>query len=311
MDDPIDLNELPELVNSGTFTVKQAVDYIAEYIHKNPVKFGLGKFDEDFRSEFLLSFLQNAGKLFFRYDKRYGQFLPYLYAFSKGVLLTLIRDSSKKDSNVFSTRREEENTWEYKTKQYMPDLYVADNFYENKKYVFHEVRQPVENYCSIKKNSAEKKIAMVLALKSSFFLSDDHVSFVSDYCGVEKRNLENTLYNLNKLLEKRAEHCAILRVRRDNAYYFHRKYADLINQETSENHKKKLQKKYERQTENWYSKNAQLQKTGYRLCPTNKTVANVLGICERQVSYYISRAKKNIENTEIYENEVVDKADTE
>lgn len=311
MDDPIDLNELPELVNFGKLTIQQAVNYIAEYIHKNPTKFGLGKFDEDFRSDFLLSFLQSANKLFIRYDKKYGHFLPYLYAFTKGVLLTLIRDSSKKDSNIFSTRREEENTWEYKTKQYLPDLYVADNCYENKKYVFHEVKQPVENYCSIKKNDIEKRTAIVLALKSSYFLSDEHVSVVSDFCGVEKQNLENTLYNLNKPLEKRAEHCAILRVRRDNAYYFHRKYADLINQETSENHKKKLQKKYERQTENWYSKNAQLQKTGYRLCPTNKTVAQVLGICERQVSYYISRAKKNSENTGSFGSEIVDKADTE
>lgn len=291
----MDINTLPELVNSEKLTVNEAVNIIAEYIYKNPHRFGLAKFDEDFRSEFIVRFIQRADKLLLRYDCKNATFFTYLHAFTRGLTLSLIRDMKKEERTVKHAIKEEENTWEYKTKKYIPKLAKCTK--KNTKTSAAE--QPVKNYC-MKKNEIEAKTAIVLALKSSYFLSDNQVSMVSDYCGIERENLEKTLSSLNKPLEKRAEHCAELRARRDNAYYFHRKYGHLL-KDMAEKKDERLLHRYERQTENWKSKNEQLQKTGYRLCPTHKTVGNVLGICERQVSYYISRARKKIKEGDTIE----------
>ena len=43
--------------------------------------------------------------------------------------------------------------------------------------------------------------------------------------------------------------------------------------------------------------NKKLNNSSHFLKPTNKEIANVLGLCERQVNYYI-KALKNINNKE-------------
>ncbi|WP_455157285.1 hypothetical protein [Treponema socranskii] len=59
-----------------------------------------------------------------------------------------------------------------------------------------------------------------------------------------------------------------------------------------------LLKKYRKQTESWKHKNKELRESRWRVCPTNKMIANILGICERQVSHYITRAQKLIREKE-------------
>ena len=87
--------------------------------------------------------------------------------------------------------------------------------------------------------------------------------------------------------------------RRDNAYYFHRKYymqLKLCDKEKTDT--ELLLKKYRKQTESWKRKNKELQQSRWRVCPTNKMISNILGICERQVSHYITRAQKLIREKE-------------
>ena len=48
-------------------------------------------------------------------------------------------------------------------------------------------------------------------------------------------------------------------------------------------------------TQNWKRLNRAFENGLLYLRPTTKTVANLMGICERQVSYYINTAKKEIE----------------
>ena len=55
----------------------------------------------------------------------------------------------------------------------------------------------------------------------------------------------------------------------------------------------RLEKKH---TKNWIKLNKTFEEGHLYLRPTNKTVANLLGICERQVAYYIKSAKKEIDS---------------
>ena len=50
-----------------------------------------------------------------------------------------------------------------------------------------------------------------------------------------------------------------------------------------------LEKKYLKHTQLWISLNKKLKDGVINIRPTNKAIADVLGICERQVSYYIKK----------------------
>lgn len=292
---PSELEELPSSVQKKKISVKKAVNKLAEYIFKNPGKFGLLKYDEDFRSQLIICFLEQARTLFARYNKNYGAFLPYLYIFVRRIAISQLREKIRNDGTSYSLCKEEEQQWEYKINQYSADRFVAENEpeYLPEKTYFHRINQNVKNYC-VKDNAIEAKTAMVLALKSSYFLSDSEISKVSNYCGVGQQKLKNTLARLNRKLKKKAVRHDLLVRRRDNAYYYHQKYGMMIERAKNEMMAPEYQvkNKYEKHTAKWISKNEKLQNYGYRICPTNKTVARVLGICERQVSYYISRVRK-------------------
>ena len=54
------IDDLPNLVQAGTISTEEAVKKIAEYIYREPYRFGLAGFDDDFKSEIILTVLQKA-----------------------------------------------------------------------------------------------------------------------------------------------------------------------------------------------------------------------------------------------------------
>ena len=60
-----------------------------------------------------------------------------------------------------------------------------------------------------------------------------------------------------------------------------------------------LSRKFERlerkHAKNWQNLNKSFEDGHLYLRPTNKTVADILGICERQVAYYIKTAKNDFD----------------
>ena len=71
------------------------------------------------------------------------------------------------------------------------------------------------------------------------------------------------------------------------------------NDEISLIKKDAFERKFEKTTKCWKNLNEKLQSGFRNIRPTNKVVANLTGICERQVSYYIKNAKElDINNDE-------------
>ena len=91
---------------------------------------------------------------------------------------------------------------------------------------------PVENtqiWKSIRKRcqahgTANAKMALILALKSSYYISLDSIDAVSSYCHLQNTELSRIIATLNSYLYTRIRRRNSAIQRRDNAYYFHRKY---------------------------------------------------------------------------------------
>ena len=87
-----------------------------------------------------------------------------------------------------------------------------------------------------------------------------------------------------------------IEIRRNKAYFQHRKYrsriewAEATKDDFSPYEKHKLSNKYDKQTNTWKTLNQQLKKGIINIRPTNKAIAKALGMCERQISFYIKNA---------------------
>ena len=136
-----------------------------------------------------------------------------------------------------------------------------------------------------------------MTLKSAWYIQDDDIKKVSEVCGIEYDILLNVIQSLKEDLNNRFEHRKDLELRRNKAYFHHKKYYNLINylkdeeDSNTKGHLEILQRKYIRHTNSWINLNKDFRRGRINIRPTNKTVADILGICERQVSYYI----KNVE----------------
>jgi len=291
------IDDLPNLVQAGTISKEEAVKKIAEYIYREPYRFGLGGFDDDFKSEIILTVLQKGEQVFKRFDKNCGAFGSYLYAFVQGLILTQKREEIRKfiaDSNMkaFSYPEDSKRTDESLS------FIVAEPKVRYAPVSNTKIWKALSRRCNAT-NAGDAKTALILALKSSYYIPASSVDEVSSYCKLQSAELQRLIAELNSLLYSRIERRNTIIKRRDNAYYFHRKYyMQLKLRDKEKTDTELLLKKYRKQTESWKHKNKELRESRWRVCPTNKMIANILGICERQVSHYITRAQKLIREKE-------------
>jgi hypothetical protein len=286
-----EIEKIPELVATGKMTETEGVNLIAKEIYQSPFRFGLTAYDEDFRSEVLLSFLQKGRFVIERYIPERSSFRSYLFASIQGFILTQKRNQIRKmisDNNIRQYIAAEEIEAERKTNEHLSVSCVPVKY---KSVNDNNIWREMSTRCRAV-GTSNAKTALILALKSSYYIPADYVDDVSSYCSLKSAELHRLIIELNSLLYTRIKRRNLIVERRNSAYYFHRKYfiqmkycnhdkTDMVN----------LSQKYRKQTENWKNKNSLLQKSRYRVCPTNKMIAKILGICERQVSYYIKRAK--------------------
>ncbi|MBR7064140.1 MAG: hypothetical protein IKI31_03185, partial [Treponema sp.] len=65
----MNVEEFPELVEERIITKENAIKKIAEDMYKKPFRYGLLSYDEDFRSEIILRFIQRGEQIFERFKQ--------------------------------------------------------------------------------------------------------------------------------------------------------------------------------------------------------------------------------------------------
>lgn len=314
-----DLSGIPLLVKEGIISQKQGIDSIAIFITKNPAVFSLNNFSEDFISEVVLSFIEKGAILFNTFDEDVGSFFTYLFTFLQNIVFSIKKKNAKSYIKENITMVESINSFSEKEEAYSNINYGQLNrkvpfncpitTIDDLKIAFNLKTKNTLNF--LKKNNCENeliekigdfssglidKTVLVLALKSAFFISDEQIELVSKICGIDKdilfaiiQQLRNDIYP--KMIRKRE-----IEERRNKAYFQHKKYLSQIKYLQNDDNNNKyeeddLSQKYKNQTKNWQKINSRITDGYINLRPTNKSIADILGICERQVSYYITYAK--------------------
>lgn len=300
----INVNRIPDMIKNQELSTKQAVDLIATFVSLNYPVFGLHHFDEDFREEIILHIIERGESIIKKYNKLQGDFFNYLYCCIKSTTRTLIRTKAKKkimESVVFS---EQINNLEEKEYKYS---HINYNCFDTPKVPYAQTKITPEELRTAFTNINKDKSILILAMKSSFYLTDQQINKICDYYNLNKKEFYKTIDYYRLSLMNKSIRKQTLLTRRNNAYYNHKKYEKqleiLKNCDFSEdkiNLKNHLLNKNIKQYNNWLNLTTKLNNGLLSIRPSNKLIASILGICERQVIYHIKRAKKKI-NKELEE----------
>ena len=330
------LNAIPSQLIKGEITKEKAVEVVLKFIQDYPQLFGLHKFDEDFRSEVMLSLISKKDRLvpIYKENGEYikkssflggGDFFYHVYWLVNSIMNTKKRNFAKSqrketvlyiESRIHSREDEREDGREgissteevYKEKS--PTLKkittektecskTAVNYKLMKNEDFKKIFEPVI------KSRRDKKF-LVLAIKSSFYLTDDIISRLSKYYQIKKEDLYDAVQYIKNSLQEKFEKRNYAAQRRNRAYYYKLNYESQLENLDSNDFEEKIKRntlisKYEIHNLQWQKLNTKLQSGGPYVRPSNKEIASFLGICERQVSYYVASAKKEANSNQSYD----------
>lgn len=309
-----ELDSLPEKVALGKLDKKQAVMKVLEILYTNPARFGLQTLDEDERSEFLLEALPKFEAMLERHNERISPFGAYLFHSIPGMKISWAKkkiedargEKAMKNSMEEAFKSNEEKTLlevaipsrrVAQCRRIRTDFFSdASSIAAHKKGEFRDIGKifAKQGRSIIAQNRLhEKRSALVLALKSAWYMDDAKIEKISDFCECPKEIFMKKVHDIrNKLVEKSERH-EVLVQKRDKAWFFICKYREEISQmEKGGIEYEKWKRKLNYQLNNWKRKNRLLQKCNYRISADNETVAKALNVSAHKVSTYLNYARR-------------------
>ena len=295
-----ELDSLPVKIERGELTKERAAMKVLEVLYTKPGRFRISDMEEDERSDFLLGSLPKFVRLLDRYDKALGPLGAYIYYSVPGMRLSWNRkkidDEIAKKAAAPSVKKIYEDSMQKKT------LAVAESKLrlrgktfgsETTPLVFRKILNEKRSLLESKAAYTLKRSALVLALKSAWYIDDKNVEKVSGCIGCSSESVAAALDQVKKsLLAKDAKRARIAE-RRDKAWYFVCKYRERL--VTLEPHSAawiKAKKKLEYQLASWKNKTRLLQSCRMNVAPRNTDLAKMLCVQPYRISAYLQYAKR-------------------
>lgn len=297
---PKDLNLLAEKYRSGELSEKAVIDKMTVFVVKNYPMYGLHKYDEDFRQDIILNLLERGSRLLHIFNPKYGDFFTFLYC----NICTLINTALK--ARAQETVREKLNIDEciqqYEEKEIKYHRINYRHFEAPKIPFSYKKVSPEYFQQAIKELSLcgkEKKV-LILALKSSFYITDRQIQKICRMYGMKTEEFYKIIQYCKDTLEHKCSRFNITNQKRNFAYYHHkrcsyisRKYSEDLSSVNKAYKAKEWQKKDRKHLYSMNRLNSTLRK-GYYLRTSNRIVANVMGLSERQVNYYMNSIRNEV-----------------
>lgn len=293
-----DLNKVPQKLKQNEITLKEAINTISSFVCQNYPVFGLHHYDEDFREEVLLSILEKGSVIFEKYDPTQGNFFNYFYCYITSIVRTKIRTLAKK--NIAESVAIAEHSKNLEEKEYNYNN-INYNYFNCPKVKYSKDEIKLEEIQKGYEHISKDKEMLIIALKSSFYITDIQYNFIINHYKIKRDIFYKSIEYCRSTLVKKSEKKLMFQERRNHAYYNHKKFQHQINKISNSEKKDNivvknmLLKKDQKYLKNWRALNKKLQDGLMILRPTNKTIADILGICERQVVYYLQCARKKTE----------------
>jgi hypothetical protein len=288
----IHIEDLPEAVASGKLTKEKASLIIWEEIYKNPKVFGLYNFTEDQKSDFLLEMHKHFEELFEKFIPGNIPFKNFITGCLSNYKLQFLKKQVQKEAerrsiDTFLRTKTEEDIQKYN------NIILEDNFSslnEKKSRTFSKLEKNKRNsYDKRDKRSAELT-TLILMMKACKDIDDNTIDAVSSFTEIDRNLLCEKIQELKESISRKNETNLKLIKKRNNAFFFHRKYMQEMTCTTNERLLESLKERYEKQTEKWKAHNERLSVRSTK--PSNEEIARIIGIKPRMVSFYINHANR-------------------
>ncbi len=298
---PKDLNELSKQMYCGKLNERKMLEYICSFVIHNYPVFGLQRFDEDFRQEVLLNFIEKGHRVLNQFNPEFGDFFTFLYcsictiinSMVKREIIRNMKESINLEESIISYEEKEQKYYRIDFKNFdLPKVpYAKANIPPE------EIREALKSLSLKHKN----KTILILALKSSYYLTDEQIQHICKISGIKPEYFYSMIQQCKNSLEIKTVRREKAEERRNFAYYHHKRYNKIVHKLDDDMILDEMNMKREKylfmenkHRHNWNRLNDAFEKGHIYLRPTNKTVAELMGICERQVNYYINCARREL-----------------
>lgn len=287
----VNINDLPNLFRENKITKQEIINILWAEIYTKPNFYGLQDFDEDEKSDFLIDFREKIILILKNYDEKQGCLQSFLRGCIKFRKISWEKkrrqeEISSQTAGIFLAGKSKD---EYSSK-------FEDNLSESEK----------GNH-KILKNGSKCKMKikaltmLILTLKACREIDDNLISKISDFTGLTEDVLQKLVQEMKNVAFKKEEKREKLIAKRNNAFYFRRKYGlEMQNLGNDALSYSNLKERYENQSKNWIKNNALLTRSSVT-SPSNNEIAKKLGLKPRTVGFYLFCARKtfgNLENSE-------------
>ncbi len=263
----------------GEMTEEEGAKLITAILYKEKAWFKLQVLDKDHLHDFLLEIQRHLIRVFLVYDPELGTFPSFLYVVIQRLLQAYMRqlanEAAIEESLAMMNKVTiEEKNYRYQTEE--PELmceaafdreeekqFSASIVQSNASTIFNFSHTPSSHgrYSAHdeKKENLRRAACLILALKSSIFLTDELIHKVGIVTGIDEQSLLDMVAQAKESMGSKLKKWERSRNCRDSAFFYHRKYLIEFLKLSKNCHlaQEKL-KKFEIQTQLWKSKLAQL-----------------------------------------------------
>ena len=298
-----ELDLIPKMRRQGRMSKREAVMKMLMFVYTNPGRFNLLDMGEDERSDFLLDALPRFARMLDRYKDSLGPLGAYLFYSMPGIRMTWTRKKAEDAAAKKATKRSLRNL--YEIEQEGKNSALAAKEEEGLKIrdageapiveplIFKRVLGRRANLLEPKEKFYKKRAALILALKSAWYLDEASLEKVSGYCGFSSESVRALVSKIKDGLEERRTKRTELELRRDKAWHFVCKYREMLLEiDPSSERFKSIKRKLEYQLNSWKKKTKILQSCQMTLAPKNKDLAKILKMKPYRISVLIGYAKK-------------------
>ena len=287
----IELEKLPQAVKRNEISKKEAARLIWEEVYMKPAQFGLMYFTEDQKSELLLEIHHNFEKIFDKFIPGTVPFRSFLIGCISKYKKHFLKNQTdkwleKKTMKAYLIDKFDEEGTKYE----ISTQYEEEAVSEQEKKTFSDITEQEVNTHEQRNKRIAEITALILLMKACKDIDDETIESVCKFTGIDKSLVYIKIQELKESMSRKDEISEKLIQRRNNAYFYHRKYMQKMTASICpEARIEKLKKCYENQTKKWGLQNKNLMLRS--ISPSNEEVAKALGIRPRMVSFYINHVK--------------------
>lgn len=295
------LDSIPQKVKDGLLSAKEAAMSVMRIAYTNPARFLIRDMDEDDRSDFLIDCLPSFEKMILRHDEKIGQFGLYMYHSMMGLKMSWYKKRRERDIAARIMSPAMKDIYEKDCERTLLSVASPSDierriFGDEEPHGSHRVEikdifKSRHGNSHVDAKTREKRMAMVLALKSVWYLEERHIDKLSQLCECTRDELERKVHDLRGTLLDKSTKQEDLEKRRDNAWFFVCKYRDeLSRMDKNSSGYQAVKRKLDYQLASWKNKNS-IIKRSRKIAPENSAIAKVLDIKPHNISTYLKCAK--------------------